>query len=285
LALGSGFFVANRVIATNLHVIAGATSASAKLVGQEGTLPVIGIVAMDTARDLALLKIEGAGGLPVALGDSRATAVGDEVYVVGNPRGLEGTFSQGIVSGVRRIGSDTLLQITAPISPGSSGGPVLNNRGEVIGVAVASFEGGQNLNFAVPTAYVGPLLGRAGQPQRLAIAPRQRRRTRTGVNPSSGVSGTLFRWDPYPFGSCDINGCYTLSVRNQLDHPVTDVVVVLVFYDRVGSPIEARSLGWNAGDTIPPGLARRASGLVDESVKPLTSRVEIRILDFHIVAP
>ena len=69
----------------------------------------------------------------------------------GNPQGLEGTFSQGIVSSIRVLGADKILQITAPISPGSSGGPVLNEKGQVIGVSVATFRGGQNLNFAIPS--------------------------------------------------------------------------------------------------------------------------------------
>ena len=75
------------------------------------------------------------------LGDSSKVSTGDDVYVVGNPQGLEGTFSAGIVSGIRKIGEDSLLQITAPISPGSSGGPVTNSKGEVIGVSVATFKG------------------------------------------------------------------------------------------------------------------------------------------------
>ena len=67
------------------------------------------------------------------LGDANLVEVGEQVYVAGNPMGLEGTFSQGIISGVRHVGGDVLIQITAPISPGSSGGPVINANGEAIG--------------------------------------------------------------------------------------------------------------------------------------------------------
>lgn len=83
-------------------------------------------------------------------------AVGDTVYVAGNPEGLEGTFSQGIISAVR----GRYIQITAPISHGSSGGPVLNQKGEVIGIAASSFNEGQNLNFAIGVSDLQLLLGR-----------------------------------------------------------------------------------------------------------------------------
>jgi hypothetical protein len=78
---------------------------------------------------------------------------------VGNPHGLEGTFSAGIVSSIRRVDDDALLQITAPISPGSSGGPIVNSKGEVVGIAVASLVEGQNLNFAIASKRLGGLLG------------------------------------------------------------------------------------------------------------------------------
>jgi S1-C subfamily serine protease len=78
-----------------------------------------------------VVKISGGCSQALSLGNSDAVQVGDSVYAVGNPQGLEGTFSQGIVSSIRELGSNKLLQITAPISPGSSGGPVLNEKGEV----------------------------------------------------------------------------------------------------------------------------------------------------------
>ena len=78
--------------------------------------------------------------------------VGDEVYTVGNLKGLEGTFTKGIISGIRQ--TEGLILIDAPISSGSSGGPVVNNQGEVIGIATATIAGGQNLNLATPIKYL-----------------------------------------------------------------------------------------------------------------------------------
>jgi len=152
LAMGSGFVIEDGIVATNLHVIAGASRGYAKLAEQKEKFNISGTVAVDVARDIALLAVEDIKAPALSIGDSKQLAVGDEVYAVGNPRGLEGTFSAGIISSIRKVGEDSLLQITAPISPGSSGGPVVDNKGEVIGVAVATFKGGQNLNFAIPSS-------------------------------------------------------------------------------------------------------------------------------------
>ena len=92
-------------------------------------------------------------------GDSDTVEIGDTVYVAGNPKGFfEGTFSDGIISAVRGNSTSKRLQMTAPVSSGSSGGPVFNSIGEVIGVSFATFRGGQNLNFAIPSNYLKELL-------------------------------------------------------------------------------------------------------------------------------
>lgn len=167
VSLGSGFFVRDGIVATNLHVVKGAASGYAKLVGQNIKYDVAGMVGVDEARDLALLAVKETGAPSLVLSDSRQPTVGEAVYVIGNPRGLEGTVSEGIISGVRHVESGTLLQITAPISPGSSGGPVLDAYGRVIGIAAATLNGGQNLNFAVPSAYLASLLGNIKPPKPL----------------------------------------------------------------------------------------------------------------------
>jgi len=131
MSLGSGFFISEGVIASNLHVVEGASRGYAKIVGQMLKSGIEGTVGIDQKRDLVLLKISALRTPPLSLGDSDAVQVGEPIYAVGNPQGLEGTFSQGIVSSFRQVGSDKLLQITAPISPGSSGGPVLNAKGDV----------------------------------------------------------------------------------------------------------------------------------------------------------
>ena len=158
LGFGSGFFVGDNLIATNYHVIEGAARGRAKLVGRFSTYKIEGVTATDKTNDLALLKVTVSGINPLPLGNSSDVKIGETVYVAGNPKGLEGTFSDGIISSRRDPYTKERLQMTAPISPGSSGGPVLNSKGEVIGVSFMTLVGGQNLNFAIPSRYLTELL-------------------------------------------------------------------------------------------------------------------------------
>jgi hypothetical protein len=175
LRMGSGFVLREGVIATNMHVIKGASRGYGRLPGDKTKYDIAGTLGTDPPRDLVLLSVKNIKAPPLKIGDSSKAVVGDEVYAAGNPQGLEGTFSSGIISGVRKDGEDQLLQITAPISSGSSGGPVVNNWGEVIGVSVATFEEGQNLNFAIPSAYLLPLISGTSKltPLRPVIAPNE----------------------------------------------------------------------------------------------------------------
>ena len=239
------------IVATNAHVIQGAGSGSAKLVGQKQTFQVLGTLAVDLHADLALLKVSGRAP---SLGLSRgpAPAVGDSVYVIGNPLGLEGTFSEGIVSGVRATGTDSLIQMTAPISPGSSGGPVLDAAGEVIGVAVATFKEGQNLNLAVPVAYLERML----EAHPAALAPLQSASPRPNASSSivdglgtrveEGVVATDFREAGYAE--------YRVRLTNRLPLVVSQVRVVVVFYDSAGKVLNFDELVCEG--PIPAGLTK-----------------------------
>ena len=162
ISYGSGFFVSQDHIVTNYHVIAGAAHGTAKIVGKTRTYLIQGIIAIDVDNDLALLQVTIPDVKPLRLGDSNKVRIGDQVYVAGSPQGLEGTFSDGIISRISKGEGKEYLQMTAPISPGSSGGPVLNSKGKVIGVAFMAIEEGQNLNFAIPSKYIKALLNTKG---------------------------------------------------------------------------------------------------------------------------
>jgi YD repeat-containing protein len=169
VAQGSGFFVAPDLLVTNRHVVSGGTTA--RVVGFERRpLDVAGIVAIDAERDLALLKTTGATGGVLTLAGAQPD-IGDSIAVYGAPLGLDGTLTTGIVS-ANRDRERGLLQITAPLSPGSSGSPVFTPDGTVVGVAVAANLGGQALSFAIPSPYVADLLARAGTPRPLVAAAR-----------------------------------------------------------------------------------------------------------------
>ncbi|MGH2508663.1 MAG: S1C family serine protease, partial [Ktedonobacteraceae bacterium] len=152
IAQGSGFLISNDgVILTNYHVIAEGTSAVAKL--PDGTLYVVdGVLASDKVRDVAVIKVHGSNFRTLTLGNSDQLQVGEEVVAIGNPLSLESTVSNGIVSGIRTVEKEggKFLQVTTPISPGSSGGPLFNMAGEVVGITTMYLEGGENLNFAIP---------------------------------------------------------------------------------------------------------------------------------------
>lgn len=156
-SLGSGCII-NRdgYIITNNHVVENAEEIKVKLSdGREFKAKVIG---RDSKTDLALIKISSVfENLPtLALGDSEKMRVGDWVLAIGNPFGLEHTVTQGIISATGRvIGSgpyDDFLQTDAPINPGNSGGPLVNLKGEVIGINTAIVPGGQGIGFAIPSA-------------------------------------------------------------------------------------------------------------------------------------
>ena len=165
---GSGFIVSGdgRLI-TNRHVIEGAESLRVQLSTGE-IYDNVFFVSDDARRDLAILRIPDTGLPGLSIGDERTAAVGDPVYVFGNPLGLEGTFSDGLISAMRTVDGVSIVQITAPISPGSSGGPVFDARGEVIGVATRTLSEGQNLNMAVPARYAQGLLALNETPQPFA---------------------------------------------------------------------------------------------------------------------
>lgn len=167
VGVGTGFIVsADGHIATNLHVIAGSSSLKVKLL--DGTEHVVTrVIAADEKRDLAIIAIDATGLPTLNIGNSDEVNAGDRVIAIGNPLGfLDYTVSDGLISSIRPLDENvTLLQISAPISQGSSGGPLFNLYGEVIGVAVGITDpkaNGQNLNFGIPSNYLKPLIAFRG---------------------------------------------------------------------------------------------------------------------------
>src|SRR5258705_13648180 len=158
LSRGSGFFIAVDRVVTNRHVIDNAFRAEVH--SYNGSVyPVRGVIAVDAEGDLALLRVEAPPNQvrPLLL-DKTSPQEGESVVVIGNPFGLEGSVTNGIVSAVRDIPTfGRIIQITAPISSGSSGSPVVNMHGQVIGIATLQVTGGQSVNFAIPSERISQL--------------------------------------------------------------------------------------------------------------------------------
>ena len=185
LGIGSGFFVQPNLIATNYHVIEGAANGTAKRVGKSTTYNVEGVTATDKINDLTLLKVKASGIKPLPLGDNNKIQIWETVYVTWSPEG-SGMLSKGIISSTQskdtkeRIeisrGSSGDLNNTVPpksitrrlptafgssFFPGSSGGPVLNTKGEVVGMSFMTFEGGGISNFVIPSETLKKLMKQA----------------------------------------------------------------------------------------------------------------------------
>lgn len=179
IARGSGFRVADSIVRglgtkpgpesttacyvlTNFHVIRSA--AVCNIEGRENlTGSVVSVSTEDEAADLALLMVSiNTGLLPAFLSISEhgSPAIGTSVYAIGNPLGLQNSLSEGIISAVRTADGSTWLQMTAPISPGSSGGPLVTADALVVGVTTATVKGGQNLNLAIPASTVWQMFNR-----------------------------------------------------------------------------------------------------------------------------
>ncbi|MBI3880354.1 MAG: trypsin-like peptidase domain-containing protein [Verrucomicrobia bacterium] len=159
--LGSGFFInEDGYLITNFHVVESETKISIEVFQQKGgqldrhSYKDVRIIAMNKFADLTLLKIEDKDApkfRPVSLGNADILAVGEKVFAIGSPLGLERTVTEGIVSTkTRQMQGSLYLQTTAQINPGNSGGPLFNLRGEVVGVTNMKITFGEGLGFAIP---------------------------------------------------------------------------------------------------------------------------------------
>lgn len=304
-AIGNGFFIREDILATNLTLLKGAREGVARFAGKGPKYPVVGTVGIEANVSLALLSVKKDTGPYLKLGDSRRVQIGDEVLVVGNPLGLEGNFYRSIVSGVRIMGSNPFFQLTTSISPVSTGAPVMNMAGEVIGVALSISQNGQRMSLALPASYLHSLLTRMTLPEPLSKAEEMNGPSMEAFEDRAleGVYSTLFEWYPahyylHEFGQLRTGHkerYYSFSLHNRLDLPVKNVVCWVIFYThKNGKPIDYLEI--RCPDTIPPGLAKRVKGSVSSSVvdavppreidgkwEKAWPDVQIRVVDYEIL--
>ncbi len=190
LTSGSGFFIRPGQVVTSLHVMRGARRSDVRTLDGKGRIyRVAGTLAVDEDGDLALLSVDTRSErarfseLSAALPEE-----GEKIFVIGNPLKLAGSVSDGIVSAVREVpGVGKIIQITAPISQGSSGSPIFNLKGQVIGVVTVKVTNGQNINLAIASARVralssGPLRQLAELPAKDRSGDMEESRYRTGID-------------------------------------------------------------------------------------------------------
>lgn len=207
---GSGFLVgSDGRILTNYHLIEGARSIEVRLASGD-VYDRVTVLGVDERRDIAVLEVLGFALPTLRFGNSETVRIGTPVIAIGSPLGLENTVSTGIVSGRRtKPEGFELLQVTAPTSRGSSGGPVLTRSGVVVGIAVSQMRNGQNLNFAVPINYARGLLSDLDGEPVAVLSPdggRGLERTRSVASEEAGVNSQL---------AFDLEGFYGYSVGTE----------------------------------------------------------------------
>ena len=172
--LGSGFIVSeDGQIITNYHIVKKAKKIFVKLKNNR-VYNHVRLISFDSGKDIAVLKIDARHLKKVQLGNSSEVKIGQRVITIGNPLGLESSIADGLISSLREDErGHTILQISVPLSSGSSGGPLFNLDGEVVGITTASLLNGQNLNFAVPINYARSLLKGEVDTPKTKDAPRR----------------------------------------------------------------------------------------------------------------
>ena len=282
LSLGSGFLInGNGDIATNHHVLEGCAKAIIKTKkGDKGA--VLEILNDDPELDLIIARTSLKNISPLPLGDSDTIPVGEDIIAIGNPAGLEGTVSKGIISGVRKVDDFKFIQITAPISPGSSGGPVFNLSGKVIGIATAYLDYGQSLNFAMPVNYLKNL-----KPSKLSLASLPKKSASKSIKKDDSLvqifdvhynysDETLYRLD--------------FAIKNISNYPIRNIQIFFVYKNYKGDVISYS--GEKIKESILPRLAlqfnhghHNVKYFREWNIgrgKYLEGVVEIRILDYDI---
>jgi serine protease Do len=213
VASGSGVVIRAGTIITNCHVLTKARKVS---VTRENVAYGATLEHADAARDLCLLKVANFTAPPVTIAAAEPPKIGARVYAIGNPRGLEMTISDGLLSGIRRTANDEFvaLQVTVPISPGSSGGGLFDAQGRLIGITTFAFRDSQNLNFALPAAWIAEVPARAAE----ALAARNERNKPAATTQAGNAQVFEYRLRDRTTG-------LTQSIRYRLDRMDGDQMI------------------------------------------------------------
>lgn len=287
---GSGVIIDSGMVITNLHVIEGATFGYVQKSNDAHKHRIEGYLSIDKVNDLALLSVPTISAKALHL-QTNPPRVGEKIFAAGNPHGLAGTFSEGIVSSLRIIDNKSFIQITAPISPGSSGGPIVNGYAELIGIAVGGYTEGQNLNFAIPATCVTALLGSksANTLQSISNIIQQTKKEQTAKTIHTDLREAIkirhIKWDKWgKQGWDDVPASYIsqFSILNSLSYPVSNIRIMFIVYDKAGTPVDYDNVEIlpEGKGTIMPGLAKTFYGYW--ASMEVGYKCEVRLIDFKI---
>ena len=241
LALGSGFYFEKNLIATNYHVIKGSNKIVIKNLGTQAKSENARVKSYSEELDVAILEVGTMNSTSLQL-NTVTPEIGDNILAIGNPKGLEGTISTGIVSGIREL-SETynLIQITSPISPGSSGGPVLDSNGKVIGISTFTLHDSQNLNFAIPSNAINDIKSKTTkwEPQIANVSS-------TTKNQNS-VSLAFFEKSGSEFKE-------SISLKNNTNLTIKNIKGLMLYYDMRGNQISYNYI--ELEEALLPGMAK-----------------------------
>jgi S1-C subfamily serine protease len=287
LALGSGFFVTrDGVLVTNAHVVSGAARVLVRWRGQSGVA--VKILNFAKKYDLVTIQTSFTSTPAVLLADSDTAAAGQDVVVLGSPQGLEGTVSTGIIGGLRTIAGARYLQITAPISPGSSGGPVFNTQGRVIAISTATSAKGQNLNFALPVNLLRDVPPAAITFAAVKPAPFD---LRDGDRLKDLVYFNNIIEEFGLFAEGSTLNSLPASLQNRTSDTISDIRVLVVVKSPRGEVLDFHLRDFK-GTVIPPGLAKqvaipistRGFRMWGSGIDYDRGSYEIRLLDYKVVS-
>lgn len=228
LSIGSGCVIADEFVATNVHVIENAKYVYVN--GQKSN----GYVAIDKFNDLVILKVPNLNITPLQF-SNKNIEIGEKIYVIGNPNGLTGTFTDGLISGFRNFDKRELTQISAPISPGSSGGPVVNSNAEIIGIAVGGIINGENLNFCIPVKFLSSLKNKIGELVNFNIQGHPEKNLKSIYD--NIKSGIIIKNIDLCY-DCDPITPNSITFFNNTNNPVINIRVFFIIKDKTGFPVD-----------------------------------------------
>ncbi|MDB4062335.1 S1C family serine protease [Vicingaceae bacterium] len=237
ISQGSGFFISKDSLITNYHVIEGASRVDIKIIGEDKMIRGSQIISASEKHDIAIIKTKKEFNY-FKTDSLNNEIIGSKIFTIGNPRGLEGTISEGIISAKRKEDYD-LIQITAPISPGNSGGPLINEKGNVIGISTFTLTNSQNLNFAVPIKYINECT-------KYSYKPISKKRKK--LNDKSAITVSNYKkpqLQDYEF----------ISLKNHSANFIKSITGVLVYKGMKGEIIDYQII--NEQILIPPNLAKQ----------------------------